>query len=408
LTQTTLPQANPSMSRERLYKTAAYYLTFVALGLAGVTLGPTLAALAGHTNTHLDQISFLFSARAVGYMTGSFISGRIYDRMPGHPVIIAMLMATAGALFLVPMVPVLWLLVAVLIVLGAAEGAIDVGGNTLLVWTHGRQVGPFMNGLHFCWGLGAFLSPIVIAQAVLISGDIDLAYWAIAILVLPPIIGLLRLPSPIARKESSGAQAAAVNLRLLLPIIAFFFLIVGAEGTFGGWIFTYAVAFSQIDQTTAAYLTSTFWGALTVGRFLAIPIAARVKLDQMLLADVVGCLASVGLILVLPQWAASVWIGTFGMGLFMASMFPTMISYAEQRMHITGKTTAWFLVGSSGGGMTIPWLIGQLFERMGPRITMVIAFVDLAFALAVFLLVLTSAARITAPTAQPEIGIDIP
>jgi fucose permease len=51
----------------------------------------------------------------------------------------------------------------------------------------------------------------------------------------------------------------------------------------------------------------------------------------------------------------------------MASMFATMISFAETRMRITGKVTSIFLAGSSLGGMTLPWLVGQLFETVGPN-----------------------------------------
>jgi hypothetical protein len=41
------------------------------------------------------------------------------------------------------------LLAGAIFALGMAEGALDVGGNTLLVWVHQEKVGPFMNGLHF-------------------------------------------------------------------------------------------------------------------------------------------------------------------------------------------------------------------------------------------------------------------
>jgi hypothetical protein len=35
---------------------------------------------------------------------------------------------------------------------------------------------------------------------------------------------------------------------------------------------------------------------------------------------------------------------------------------------MTGGITGLFLVGSSLGGMTVPWLIGQFFESVGPRV----------------------------------------
>ena len=88
-------------------------------------------------------------------------------------------------MLLIPVVPLLWLLAAVLLILGLGEGALDVGGNTLLVWGYREKVAPYMNALHFFFGVGAFISPIIVAQAIQATGDIMLAYWALAVLMLP-------------------------------------------------------------------------------------------------------------------------------------------------------------------------------------------------------------------------------
>jgi FHS family Na+ dependent glucose MFS transporter 1 len=173
-------------------------------------------------------------------------------------------------------------------------------------------------------------------------------------------------------------------MKLLLLVLAFFAVYVGAEGTFGGWIFTYAVSLGMADRVTAAYLTSVFWGSLTLGRLLSIPLATRFRPSTILLGDLLGCLFSVALILLFPRSATIVWVGTFGAGLFMASMFPTLIAFAERRMAISGQITGFFLLASAAGGMTIPWLVGQLFERIGPRVTIVMAFASIVIALLAF------------------------
>jgi predicted MFS family arabinose efflux permease len=46
------------------------------------------------------------------------------------------------------------------------------------------------------------------------------------------------------------------------------------------------------------------------------------------------------------------------------------MAFADQRLSLTGAMTGWILVGSGIGGMVSPWLIGQLFESVSPRITM--------------------------------------
>ncbi len=386
-------ESTPSAKAAQILDTVGYYAAFVGLGLATASLGPTLSSLAEHIQSNLREISFLFTARSLGYLLGSLLGGQLYDRTPGHPVMATALIIMAVTLFLVPLMPLLWLLTAVLLVLGMAEGTADVGGNTLLVWVHRREVGPFMNGLHFFFGVGTFLSPIIIAQAVLFSGDITWAYWALALLMLPVVVGLARLPSPIAQKVSKDGPIGQVNHLLVVLVAVFFFLYVGAEVSFGGWIFTYAVAMGLTSKIVAAYLTSAFWGSYTLGRLLAIPIAARVRPRYVLLADFVGCLISVGVIVLWSHSATAIWLGTFGMGLCMASIFPTTISWAGRRMTITGQVTGWFFVGSSLGGMVLAWLIGQLFEPVGPQATMFAILFDLVAALGVFVVLMFYSSR---------------
>lgn len=380
----------------KIANTVGYYAAFVGLGLAMASLGPTLPGLAENTKTQLSEISFLFTARSMGYLLGSLLGGRLYDRMPGHPLISVMLLLMAGMLGLAPLMPLLGLLTLVLLVLGLAEGTVDVGGNTLLVWVHRHRVGPYMNALHFFFGVGAFISPIIIAQALLVSGGITWGYWTLALLMVPVALYVLRLPSPAGQTVAEDGTASPVYVnRLLVVLIAlFFFLYVGAEVSFGGWIFTYTVTLGLTGEAAAAYLTSAFWGALTAGRLLAIPIAARFRPRHILLADLAGCLISVSIILLWPGSLLAVWVGTLGIGAAMASVFPTTLSLAERRMTITGQVTGWFFVGASLGGMSLPWLIGQLFESIGPRVTMVAILVDLCILAVVFAILIIYSERL--------------
>ena len=385
-------------ANKRQSKTLGYFTAFVALGMATAALGPALPSLADHTRSQLNEISFLFTAHALGYLVGSFQGGRLYDRIPGHPLIAVVLITMAAMLALVPLVSLLWALALVMLILGVAGGAVDVGGNTLFVWVHGRNVGPYMNGLHFFFGAGSFLSPIILAISLSLSDDVTWGYWALAVGMVPAAIWLFRLPSPDARATSGGSggehdtapsagdtgsgRGRRTN-RLIFLIALLLFLYVAAEAAFGGWIFTYARDSNLAAAASAAYLTSAFWGALTFGRLLAVPIAARVRPIRILFADLGGCLASLGAILLWPESPLALWVGTLGLGFSMASIFPTAISLAERYLPITGRATGWFLVGASAGAMFLPWLIGQVYDVRWPQVTMVVIAVDLVVALAI-------------------------
>jgi FHS family Na+ dependent glucose MFS transporter 1 len=395
----------PSKVPDHWPRTAGYFALFVQLGLVTSTLGPTLPALAAQAGVALDQASLLFTSHALGYLLGALLGGRLYDRMGGHPVLVAMLVLMAVAVGLVPLLPALWLLAAVWLLVGLAGGALDVGGNTLMVWVHGRKVGPYMNGLHFFFGVGSFLGPLVVALMLSLHLGAARAYWPLVLLLLPVAAWLAPLASPAAPADTpeakpidapeviselpdpSASSAAVPRSRqgAVVALIALLLLLyVGAEAAFGGWVYSYALALELGSAAGAAYLASAFWGALTVGRLLAIPLAARFRPRSILLADLLGCLASVAIILALPSSATALWLGALGLGAAMASIFPTAITLAERRVRITGRVTSWFLAGSSVGAMSLPWIIGQLFTAVGPLATMAVILVDLTLALAVF------------------------
>jgi FHS family Na+ dependent glucose MFS transporter 1 len=364
--------------------TATYFFAFIVLGLVTASLGPTLPGLAEQTESQLSQISILFTARSLGYLFGSFLGGRLYDRLKGHPLMGTALFFVALALSFVPLIPHLWALALVLMLVGLGQGLLDVGGNTLIVWLHGKKVGPFLNGLHFFFGIGAFLSPILVAQMLNWSGAIGGAYWLFALLVLPVGVALFRLPSPAAPRPQSLEQTVPrTPYGLVWAIALFMALYVGSEVSFGSWVYTYGVA-KGISALNAAYLTSVFWGAFTLSRLVSIPLAARVRPSQLLITSFVGACLSLGVILLQPENLTVLWIGAFGFGFSIAPVFPTLLTFAGNRMAITGRVTGYFFLGANMGGIFLPWFIGQAFEGIGPQFVIYAILTDVLLTITVF------------------------
>jgi fucose permease len=370
-------------------KTAlGYYLVFISLGLTLAALGPTLPGLAEQTRTTLGGISLLFVARSLGFLIGALLVGRLYDRFPGHRLMTVSLVFIAGTMALVPLIPSLWLLTGVMFLLGLFEPGLDVGGNTLIVWVYRDKVGPYMNGLHFFFGIGAFVAPAVVAWALATGEGVAMAYWVLAALILLPAPYIALQPSPTAPERRDNRPEGRANRPLVLLLAFFFFLYAGAEISFGGWIFSYAAAMPAIAAEAAAGLTSLFWIAFTAGRLLAVPLSVRLRHRTVIIVDLIGAVGGLAVILVWPNSVPALWVGTILIGVFMASVFPTTLSLAERHLHVSGQTTSYFFAGASIGGMTIPWLIGQLFEPAGPASAMAVILVSLLLAMGLFGLIL--------------------
>jgi len=352
--------------KQKYIITAAYYLAFILLGMAIAAEGTTLLKLREHTSSEINQISWVFFFGALGYLIGSYTSGRLYDHLPGHRLMSSMLVLMGIMIIFVPLASSLPVLIGILIVLGFAKGALDVGCNALLLWLHNEKVAPFMNGLHAFFGVGTFIGPLINERVLSSTGDIHWTYWIISLLAIPIAILVWRLPSPQAREVPDEHKDSALPMLPVVMMVACFILYVGAEVSYGDWIYAYAVKLGLYTAITANFLTSTFWGFFTLGRLISIWISTRLRPITMLYLDFAGCILSLSLIVLLRDSAMALRVGSSLLGLSTASVFPTFITLAEERIHVTGTITGWFLVGGSLGGMIIPVLIGQAFDRFGP------------------------------------------
>merc|ERR1719500_2154739 len=103
--------------------------------------GPTLLDLRDLVGATIAKISFVFVLSSIGSLIGCFLTGTFMDRIPN-----------ACYLFLA----------STLLLLGLASGSLDTGGNVLLlrIW-EGRDSGPYMHAIHFTFGIGAFLAPLI-------------------------------------------------------------------------------------------------------------------------------------------------------------------------------------------------------------------------------------------------------
>ena len=352
-------------------RSVGYFALFMCLGLDMSVIGPTLPALANQTGSTVGEIGLVFLLGAVGGTLGTLLGGWLFDWAPGRVVLGAAEMLSATLLFLVPHVPWIGVLMALFVVKGVAGGVVGTGANTLLLWTHGGKAGPFLNALHFFFGLGAFLSPFLLGLLTTAGGAYWQAFGVLAVFdfaVGASVLLLLRPPLAVRRAPADGATSGAAGRHLVAIVLAamlFLFFYVSAEITFGGWIYTYAVTLGLADAAAAAYLTSLFWLTFTMGRLVSIPVAIRLAPAQILVVCFCGCALFLGLVIAFRSSQAVLWISVAGLGLSMAPVWPSGYTLAVQSIRLTAGVSAVIMLGDSVGGMVMPGLTGLFMERAG-------------------------------------------
>jgi FHS family Na+ dependent glucose MFS transporter 1 len=381
--------------RARAAITAGYFLSFFSIGTCLAALGPCLRQLSATLDVSIDSLGFLFTARATGYLVGSVAGGWACDRFAWThaPLLLSNGLCALGSA-LVPMLRSAPLVALAISTQGVCMGVLDTGGNVLLLWLWGDRVEPFMQAMHFFFGLGAFVSPLLVEAAIERTGGIAPAWSLLAaglVLAGAPLLpfGGPSKPAPKASSEVEMATAAAADSEAGAPaeapaagaaesrrrsFIALVGLVlalyVGAEVGFGGFCFLYAVDAFAWTPLQARLLNSGFWGALAAGRLLAIPLSTRFSPRQLLVADFVGSIGAALCFLALPAGSetepatpALPWATTLFFGLSMASVFPSALTYAERVTPVTGRVASMFVVSAAFGEMLLPLCIAALYPH---------------------------------------------
>eukprot|EP01116_Phalansterium_solitarium_P009409 TRINITY_DN2351_c0_g1_i1.p2 TRINITY_DN2351_c0_g1~~TRINITY_DN2351_c0_g1_i1.p2 ORF type:complete len:472 (-),score=197.48 TRINITY_DN2351_c0_g1_i1:163-1578(-) len=383
------------------WQTAAYCTAFVALGLNGGMLGPTLLMLARNCGVDQSEIASVFAPRGIAFTIGCFVSGKLYERYPAHPIVAAALLLMALLNAAVPFVS-LWPLLVLHAAIGFAASALEVGCNALVYAVWQLEANAYMQFLHFCFGLGAALSPFVVGAVILLAPtqwQLAVCYVSNALLLAAAAVVPACVSSPALYEadEGPGDAAAAQRLRMMRYLMVgatavFLAVYVGAESSYGAWVFAYVVEAVGLPEAEAAYIVSAFWFALTVGRLMAVPIALRVSSRRVLLCDIGGCLCAVLLLLAADVLGflsrPVVWIGSVMAGGFMASVFATAYSYpAEAAIRLSPRECSVLAVATALGDIAAPSLLGVVFGFVSARLFpfFILALV-LSFALAFIVL----------------------
>ncbi len=350
-----------------------YLATFIAIGISLTMMGPALTYLRDRAGVTKGEIGVLFPASAVGYLIGSLVSGRFYDRGWGHRAVAGGLFGLVLAALAVPHATSVGALSIVFACLGAACACVDVGGNTLVVWhTRGEGSARLLNALHLFFGLGALASPLLVNRSIAWTGGLGFAVGVIAVYSFTIAVLVLLHESPVHSPDEVDVPDPRTHARILAVIGVFFFLYVGIELGFSGWLTTYAEGIGLPGANSAALLNTLFFVFFTLGRFIAMLAASRVRPGLMLVGS---CTLTSVLLLIMAVADGSptvVWITTALIGLAVAPQFASMIAYADQYIKLSGRATSWFVSSAGLGGVVLPFIIGRQLDKSSNAMPIVV------------------------------------
>uniref|UniRef100_A0A8C3Y095 Major facilitator superfamily domain containing 4B n=1 Tax=Catharus ustulatus TaxID=91951 RepID=A0A8C3Y095_CATUS len=341
-------------------------------GLSIAILGPTFPNLAANVGKNVSDIYYIFVGRSLGSLAGSVVGGVLFDCMNAALLLALSMLGTAAGLYGIPWCRESLLLTVLMSVIGGSMGVLDTGKGPL---ASGGSQSEELAGAEKT--NQSVLKSVLTASAASTTPapedqhDADFLWSYIIIgtyILLISILFFVLYSKNTSAKDKSKASAqkgrlAKYHWHLIGLMFVFFLFYVGAEVTYGSYVFTYAVVFAEMTESEAAALNSVFWGAFAVCRGAAIFGAAFLAPVTLILMSLVCSAASSSALAFFAHYRASLWVGTAVYGASMATIFPSGISWIEQYTVIEGKSASLFVVGAALGEMCIPVAVGYLQGR---------------------------------------------
>ncbi|MGZ4795800.1 MAG: MFS transporter [Acidimicrobiia bacterium] len=347
---------------------APYFASFLGLGVAISFFGPALPTLRHQTHSTLGQMGLVFAAQSLGGLVGSIAAGRLFRSFGGPHLIALAVFALAGSIALTGIATSLVVVVALGAVLGLGAGTMDVGANTLVpTVVDPDSLVSSMNALHMCFAIGAVATPLLVGLSTATVDGLELATTTFGVVLAA--LGFVLW----TRDRAEGARRAAEQHEEAGPspapwrlafVAAFFLLYVGLEVCFAGWIATYADEL-HLGAGWPTALTATFWGGFLVGRLGMAWRGDRLDTGRVLWVSVLAATVIAVAIAVVGSAPVAILALAGLFGAVIAPQFPTMLAHLHRAFPLTGPVTAWCIAGSAVGGLTLPPLIGALFDGVG-------------------------------------------
>ena len=369
----------------------AAYAGMVGFGIVMALLGAILPLISQRLHFDLAHAGNLFLAMNGAMLVTTVAIGPLLDRFGMKAAFVVAPLFVAGALVLIAGVATFGGLVLAIALLGAGGGALNQATNTLIADLHEdpKRKSAALNLLGVFFGFGALFIPFTIGSLLSTLGLSDILFLGAALSLVPVMAAWLEFP---AARQSEGVLIGQVLRFARQPLVVVFALLLfcesGNEFLLGGYVTTFLTRNLGASMAAASYLLAAYWGALMIGRVILSRVLLRVSGGGLILASALGVAASVALLVLasaLPVAAVAVVL----LGFSIAAIFPTTLGLAGARYPGHSGTVFSILIGVAlSGGMTLPWVAGQVAGSHGVSAGLLLAIVS---ALAIAGLELTAA-----------------
>lgn len=355
--------------------TAAYALSYVCVAFVAAGLGPLIPIKAEQMNRTPTDFKWAFVFKGVGCLIGTLL-GLSIEKLGGlHRTLAIAYLLVGGCALITYFTTNMLLYECVFLLVEMCKMLVNVASTVCILRTQTTGEA-WVKSFHFCYGVGAFVSPLII-KAMKLE-----AFWVYAAAVVP-VVALLFVIKPkfvdktaitsqtniLQNNTESSQRQVPMKLNILLAALLFF--TTGNEAAFAGWLTSYGRMGDRLPLATCLLGESIFWVAMSVGRGMAIPLSmywSNRRQMTMLIAGLFLTIFLCNILSWLSEYLLVMYVGSALMGLFASSVYPlTMSMPASLGLRTEGRNTSLYAMGGCFGVTLLPFAIGLVMEYSGPN-----------------------------------------
>ncbi len=351
---------------------AVIYLIFISLGLPDSLLGsgwPTMQVAFDVQSSYAGYVSM-----SIAFMTiiSALLSPRMIRRFHTKWIVIVSIFFTILGLLGFSIASSYWMLFLFVVPYGLGAGAIDASVNHYVANNYSGSV---MNFLHCFYGVGALISPNIMALALHHARWNEGYRWTAFIQMGILFICIMSIPlwkKSEAERESTAEPGAGIREAIKVPGVIFtliaFFAYCAGEATCFLWTSSYFAGTKEgLSAEMIASFGSLIFGGLMLGRLISGFISD--KLGDRLLIRIGIAIEILGIILVMIPIANYIpaAIGFVLIGIGMGPVYPAIQHMAPTNF---GKRYSAPVIGLQMasaylGSTFMPFVFGYLQLHIG-------------------------------------------
>lgn len=343
----------------------------IILAILGTVFG--LPAMRARVQVTLAQQGTLFLLLYLGIFIASLVVGPVIDHLGNKVNLLASSLVVGLAMVFFAGAHSFTAASAAALLLGLGGGGLNTGTNVLVSDLYPARRGPMLNLLGIFFGVGAISIPLT-ASSIEGHFTIPQLFLSSAALVALCAAWYAAISFPGAKTKQAFSwselfEVARYGGVLLLAFILF--LESGNEACIAGWTSTYVDA-AGYSSRIATLVLASYWGALMLSRLLAARVLRGFGKAQLVAAAALLSLAGC-VVLLSARSLITFFAGTALIGLSYAPIFPTTLAIAGDRFPQRAGTVFGLLFAIALiGGMSFPWIVGQVSQRVSVRAGMIV------------------------------------